>query len=132
MEFWKEIKGYEGLYEVSSEGRVKSLGRKPGIMRPGLSNGYLKVGLTKDGIRSRFRVHRLVAEAFIPNPDNKPEVDHINGDRKDNRVENLRWMTHQENNNNPVTLQRRSEVSKGNQACLGKHWTMINNKRVYY
>ena len=132
MEIWKEIKGYEGLYEVSSEGRVNSLGRKPGIMRPGTSKGYLKVGLTKDGIRSMFRVHRLVAEAFIPNPDNKPEVDHINGDRKDNRAENLRWMTHKENNNNPVTLERRSVVSMGNKACLGKHWTTIHGKRIWY
>ena len=132
MEIWKEIKGYEGLYEVSSEGRVKSTGKKKGIMRPGTSKGYLKVGLTKDGIRSMFRVHRLVAEAFIPNPDNKPEVDHINGDRKDNRVENLRWMTHKENNNNPVTLERRSVVSMGNKACLGKHWKTIQGKRVWY
>lgn len=132
MEIWKEIKGYEGLYEVSSEGRVKSLGRKPGIMKPGLSRGYLKIGLVKDGIKSMFRIHRLVAGAFIPNPDDKPEVDHIDGDRKNNRVENLRWMTHKENNNNPVTVQRKREASKGNKACLGKHWKTIQGKRVWY
>ena len=132
MEVWKEIKGYEGLYEVSSEGRVRSTGKKKGIMRPGTSKGYLKVGLTKDGSRKMYRVHRLVAFAFIPNPDNKPEIDHINGDRKDNRVENLRWMTHKENNNNPVTLEKRSEASIGNKACLGKHWATIQGKRVWY
>ena len=64
-------------------------------------NGYLQVNLS--GIRVPQLVHRLVAEAFIPNPENKPTVDHINGNRLDNRVENLRWVTQKENNNNPNT-----------------------------
>ena len=66
------------------------------IERP---DGYMQVGLYKDGKRKMLKVHRLLATAFIPNPENKTEVDHINGIRDDNRLENLRWVTHQENMN---------------------------------
>ena len=101
MEIWKDIKGYEGLYQVSSLGRVKSL-----------KNGEYKIMKTaKDAcgyphltlLNKSHRVHRLVAEAFIPNPDNKPCVDHINTIRDDNRVENLRWCSHRENCNNQTS-----------------------------
>ena len=113
-EIWKEIKGYEGLYEVSSEGRVRSLDRwvvsdrcrswrKGVLLKQSIVLGYKQVGLCKDGKYKGYKVHRLVAQAFISNQFNKPDIDHINGDRSDNRVDNLRWVTPKENMNNPVT-----------------------------
>lgn len=108
MELWKPIKGYEGLYEVSNMGNVKSLPKMRGyikskekIMKPFKNNnGYLLVSLSKNNKQKHFQVHRLVASAFILNKDNKSQVDHINRIRDDNRVENLRWVTASENGNN--------------------------------
>ena len=103
-EIWKYIEGYEGLYEVSSYGRVRSLGqfvnhnyggyayRKGRILKPGLgSRGYLSVTLSKNGIQKNYSVHRLVAQAFIENPDNLPQVNHKDEDRTNNNVTNLEW-----------------------------------------
>ena len=123
-EIWKDIKGYEGIYQVSNLGRVRSLDRiysnnhplNGVILKPYISNsGYLLVGLYKQQKRDRKLLHRLVAEAFIPNPENKPEIDHINTIKTDNTVflnedgsinyekTNLRWTTRKENINNPLT-----------------------------
>ena len=114
-EIWKEVVGYEGLYQVSNLGRVKALPKdawngkghfktKERILKVFLQKDYERVHLHKDGKCSNKRVHRLVAEAFIDNPENKPYVDHINTIRNDNRVDNLRWVTHKENMNNPLTI----------------------------
>lgn len=112
MEDWKIIEEYPN-YMVSSEGKVKSIERndsrgrhkKGKILSPRYNTrGYITVVLYKNGKPQTFRVNRLVAQVFIPNPDNKPYVDHINGDRADNRVCNLRWVTHKENMNNPLTI----------------------------
>ena len=115
MENWKDIEGYEGLYQVSNIGRVKRLaGFKCNVERfltgQKDKDGYILLCLSKDGSIKRYRVHRLVAEAFVPNPDNKPEIDHINTDRSDNRAENLRWATRKENANNPITRKRHKRV----------------------
>ena len=109
-EIWKDINGYEGLYQISNFGNVKSLSnnfsRKEKILKPKQRKGYLYVSLCKNGKRKYYLVHRLVAEHFIPNPDNKPYIDHINGYKSDNRVCNLRWCTQKENMNNPLTIDK--------------------------
>jgi hypothetical protein len=114
MEIWKPIKDYEGLYEVSNLGRVKSLNynrtKKEGMLKLFEDkDGYLMVNLSKDKITYQFKIHRLVAETFIPNPENKPCVDHINTIKNDNRVENLRWVSCKENSNNELTKKHINE-----------------------
>lgn len=113
-EQWKDINGYGGLYQVSNLGRVKrsektvyqwnhQLQKEIPIVYPkrylkfDLSKGYNRVTLSKDNKQERFQVHRLVAEHFIPNTENKPCINHINHIRIDNRVNNLEWVTHLEN-----------------------------------
>lgn len=102
-EIWRDVPGYEGLYQVSSLGRVKSLHYYGGnqekvlVAMPKGKQGYLIVHLCKDRKVLSFRVHRLVAVAFIPNPDNKPFVNHIDGNKHNNCIENLEWVTAVEN-----------------------------------
>lgn len=97
METWKAVVDYEGLYEVSDQGRVKSVGTRISsrIMRlqTRKRDGYVVVSIGPAAARKNAKVHRLVAEAFLPNPEALPDVDHRNGDKADNRVENLRWAT---------------------------------------
>lgn len=109
--WWTDIDGFEGHYQVSVDGEMKSFHNgKERILKPGKNtNGYLTVDLYKDGKRKTFLVHRLVAQAFIPNPDNLPEVNHINEDKTDNRVENLEWCSRKYNANWGTGIQRRVE-----------------------
>lgn len=121
-EIWKDAPGFPG-YQVSNNGRIRSLSRivqrgnstmriPEKIMRVGLSVGYPFVNLRKDGKSVSIKIHKLVALAFVENPNNRPEVDHINTIRTDNRAENLRWVNRHENNLNPITRNRMSIVKK--------------------
>lgn len=99
-EVWKDIEGYEGIYQVSSIGEVKSIfyNKKPKILkRSKTTTGYYKVELYKDKNRKSFKVHRLVAKAFILNPESKPNINHIDGNPLNNHVNNLEWCTQKEN-----------------------------------
>lgn len=97
MEIWKEITGYEGIYEISSFGNLRSIYRRQYFILKPKQTGYCVVSLRKNGRNQELKVHRIVAAAFIPNTENKPVVNHINGIKNDNRVENLEWVTHREN-----------------------------------
>lgn len=128
MEEWKDIKGYEGLYQVSSEGRVKSLDhtivcyngkgvatkKHTGkILKPfSRSPFYKSVSLRKDGEMRQLLVHRLVAEAFIPNTNNFPLINHKDENPSNNFVENLEWCTHLYNMNYGTCQKRKSEKLK--------------------
>ena len=104
-EIWADVPGYNGTYQVSTMGRVR--GRK--ILKPDhTKDGYLLAQLCKDGKRQKVRINRLVAIAFIPNPDGLPQVNHKNEIKTDNRAENLEWVTAKENINAGSCIMRRA------------------------
>ena len=111
-EKWEPIENFEEYYLISNMGNVKSL-RSGKILKVYVEkDGYRGVWLYKPGCKKYFRIHRLVATAFIPNPDNKPCVDHINTDKSKNEESNLRWVTYKENSNNPLTRYNISRSQK--------------------
>ena len=164
-EIWKDVKGYEGLYQVSNLGRVKSIKRKVNIYSKKNKNyykrtikqkilnyggntiGYVNVPLSKDGCTKPIYVHRLVAEAFIPNPNNYPCVNHIDENKENNKVDNLEWCTVKYNNNYGSHIEKISKKViqydlKGNfikewesiakaskELKLSKIWEVCNGKR---
>lgn len=123
-EVWRDVKDYEGLYQVSNLGNVKRITptiiigkygqiiirNDIGALSPVIIKGYNRVVLYKNCKRKNYFVHRLVAEAFIPNPNNKPHIDHIDTHKDNNCVWNLKWVTPKENQNNPLTLKH---IKKG-------------------
>ena len=120
-EIWKPITGYEGYYEVSNKGRIKSLimwnghryktRDKPKILKQSnTTTGYKKVELSKEGVRKSYKVHRLVGIEFIPNPENKPNINHIDFNPINNEVENLEWCTQKENMNYSNTIFRKRNI----------------------
>lgn len=138
-EIWKPIKGYEGYYEISNKSRVKSVERQVNhhygtrIVNEKIlegyigKRGYLEITLRKGAIRRRFYIHRLVMEYFVPNPENKPCIDHIDGNKLNNQINNLRWVTYKENTNNPITLKRIRSVTHS--AASVKKRIATNKKR---
>ena len=109
-EIWKDIKGYDGIYQISDRGRVKSVYRvtkyvtgrtrteKERVLKQEVNlHGYCTLRLCKNSEYKRFFIHRLIANAFIPNPKNKSSINHINSIRDDNEIDNLEWVTHSEN-----------------------------------
>lgn len=105
-EIWKDIQGYEGLYQISNYGRIKGLSKiskwnnrvwKEKILKQRVVKQYKQIFLYKDGIGKEYKVHRLVAQAFLPNPDNLPQVNHKDGNKLNNNVSNLEWISARDN-----------------------------------
>ena len=119
MEEWRDIKGYEGKYQISDLGRIKSLNYRGNTNQEHIlklkeaRNGYNQVQLYKNGKGVFYLIHRLVAQAFIPNPDNLPIVNHKDENKENNNVDNLEWCTYEYNNNYGTINKRHSETMKG-------------------
>ena len=135
METWKDIKGYEGYYQASTLGRIRSLDRKTvsaiknntQVTKKGKMiklnlkrNGYLVFDASKQNIKKTKTVHRIIAETFIFN-DNKPAVNHINANKTDNRVENLEWVTMKENTNHASSLNLMGNHTNKKIKCVGNN-----------
>lgn len=132
-EIWRDIEGYEGLYQVSNLGSVRSLDRidsigrhrKAKILKPSFSRGYPYVNLCKKSKMQFYRIHRLVAIAFLPNPENKEEVNHIDGNTRNNCVDNLEWVTHSEN------IHHASKTNLFNMPKGESHWrALLTNEEI--
>ena len=136
MDHFEDIIGYEGYYQINRLGQVKSIAtgssRKIGqILKPGkTAHGYLNVTLCKDGVVKAYSIHRLLGLQFIPNPENKPTIDHIDRNRQNNSLENLRWATRKEQSNNCSTNvtpeQRRLNTDKIKRKW--NHWRDIKSE----
>lgn len=122
-EIWKSIEGYEGMYEVSSIGKIKGIPRKfrtnTKILKPliNIKNKYTYVQLSTGGKIKAVRVHRIVAMAFIPNTDNKPYVNHKDGNKSNNCLDNLEWVTESENTQHALD---NDLIAKGEKSYLSK------------
>lgn len=112
-EIYRDVKGYEEFYQVSNYGNVKSLRNNKLLRQTNHRGGYKLVSVSVDGMHKELTVHRLVAQAFIPNPNNYRDVNHKDGDKANNHVDNLEWVTHSENiKHSYITLnQRRNDVA---------------------
>ena len=125
-----DIPGFEGLYKITKDGRIYGIKRKHWMNLSYDKDGYLKVKIHKGGKCYYYRVHRLVAITFIPNPNNLPVVNHINSIRDDNRVENLEWCTVQQNNIHALEYGNRDYSSKEHLSNMSKKRWEHNLKPV--
>jgi len=146
VEIWETIEGFNGAYQVSNFGNIKSLSRlikckggafrktKEHVLEPVIDRkGYCRIGLHEGGNMDVFMVHRIVAKYFIPNPENKPQVNHINGNPSDNHISNLEWATAKENMRHAFdVLKRKPSISTGDKCWLfgkrGKDHPCFGNK----
>lgn len=112
-EIWRDIKGYEKIYQISNTGKIKRIEKNKELKQAlNKRNGYLYINLSGNGVNKVIRVHRLVAEAFIPNSENKPQVNHKDGNKTNNCVDNLEWVTAKENIEHAIKTLKR-DYSKG-------------------
>lgn len=140
VEEWRPICGYEGLYQVSNLGRVKSLKNNKGIYREKIliigknKDGYLQINLCKEGKMKTFRVHRLVANAFIENPNEYTTVNHIDENKENNCVDNLEWMNLSQQQRHGTCIKRRVEKIDWKTKVANTDYKAIaekQSKRVY-
>lgn len=130
-EVWKPIVGYEGIYEVSSLGNIRKIlinGQFKSLKTTPNNWGYYTIGLRKDGKVKQYRISRLVAEAFIPNPESKPYVDHIDTDKANNKADNLRWVTPSENSNNDLSRLHMLESWQNEERRLNQRLMNLGDK----
>jgi len=127
----KYIPNYEGLYSIDINGNVYSHITGKFLKANANHGGYLMVDLYKNGKVKKKVIHRLVAETFIPNPDNLPEVDHLDTNRRNNNANNLKWCTRKENCNNPLTLKHSGDGRRGEKHYLyGKKLSEVTRKKM--
>lgn len=134
-EIWKDIEGYEGLYQISNLGRIKSLGNKSNHKNEKIISissksfsGYWVIGLCKNGKRKGYIVHRLVAKAFIPNPNNYPQINHKDENKLNNWVDNLEWCT-QSYNAKYNNLSKKKNIKSANTMKLNGLYDKMRGKK---
>lgn len=132
IEVWKPIVGFEGLYEVSNKGRVRSIRRNALVKAQPTVGGYLEVHCYNHQKYKIFTIHRLVATAFIPNPQGKRTVNHIDGNKKNNCVENLEWATYSENHKHAYRtgLKKVSDKQRMAASATGTRTCLLNRKKT--